>query len=185
MFFRKRQLVFLFLLVLPFHLVKPSRPSLSRAPFDRATRAQRDARTALLALVETTRQLYLDVGYGLLADVKVSTRWEHDTWDEGGRTVACYLVSKKGEIYLSPRLATFPVSTQKAIIAHEFGHAVQAHYTGFSKSYDKDECGADSIAEQVCQRRIFYAPFSKDDPRLLQTFRRTADSVRPRPAGLR
>lgn len=137
-------------------------------------------------LVGDARERYTAAGYPRAARVRVVWCWDHDTWDEGGRTVACCLVGeKKKEIWLSPRLEDFPRSTQEAIIAHEFGHAVQAFYTGLPKGHDACERGADIIAESVYGKRVFYAPADRYDERLLQTFRESAGSVRPRPAGLR
>lgn len=131
-------------------------------------------------VVEDVRQTFERAGYPRLRRTHVVVAMSIDAWDAGKRTVAA--TSADGlRMWLSPRLETFDEERQYALLAHEFGHAVQGLYGTKTRSTDASEREADAIAEKVMGAPLYYASV---DGRLIQTFR-PRGGVRPRPLGLR
>jgi hypothetical protein len=133
------------------------------------------------SVVEEVRQVFVAEGYTKLRRTHVVVDPKIDTWDEGKRTVA--QTSADGlRMWLSPRMETFDGERQRALLAHEFGHAVQGLYgLECEDKHDTVERDADSIAEEVMGRKLYYAMI---DNRPIQTFN-PRGGVRPRPRGLR
>ena len=132
-------------------------------------------------VAERVRQRFIDSGYPRLRRTHIKLDEKIDNWDEGKRTVAS--CSADGlRMWISPRLESFDRDRQLALLAHEFGHAVQGLYgLDVPDRHDMVERDADTIAESVMGKDLFYALI---DGRLIQTFN-SRGGVRPRPRGLR
>jgi len=134
-------------------------------------------------VAEYVRQRFVASGYSKLRRTHIKVEWSIDSWDDGKRTVAA--CSADGlRMWVSPRLEEFDRNRQLALLAHEFGHAVQGLYgLEVPDRHDDVERDADVLAEYVMGRHLFYAPV---EGRLLQTLdSRAPGAVRPRPRGLR
>ena len=134
-------------------------------------------------VAEYVRQRFIDSGYSKLRRTHIKVEWSIDSWDDGKRTVAA--CSADGlRMWVSPRLEEFDRNRQLALLAHEFGHAVQGLYgLEVHDRHDDVERDADALAEYGMGRHLFYAPI---DGRLIQTLdSRAPGAVRPRPRGLR
>jgi|GEM_PF-5367859 len=142
--------------------------------------------TKLETLAAFVCDRYADAGYPKVRRARVEVTCDVDSWCEGKRTVASCR-SDGGIIWLSPRIETFDRARQVALLAHEYGHAVQGFYGDVVSSHDAIERDADSIAENVMGVPLFYAPVPHDrHRRMIQTFDAHArGAVRPRPKGLR
>lgn len=137
---------------------------------------------SLWDIVEEVRVQYEQAGYAKLRRTHVVLDPKIDTWMRGGRTVG--QCSGDGlKIWFSPRVEMFDSDRQRALAAHEFGHAVQGLYgmQADEDDYDGVEREADRIAERVMRQPLYYAPI---EGRLIQTFN-ALGGTRPRPAGLR
>ncbi len=136
----------------------------------------------LTPVIDFVREAYVRAGYADVARARVVITCDTDLWCEGKRTVAsCALDGKT--IWLSPRIARFDRARQTALVAHEYGHAVQGFYGDIVTGKDALEQDADRIAEEVMRVPLFYAPIAG---RPIQTFDAHAPgAVRPRPKGLR
>lgn len=131
-------------------------------------------------VVEETRQAFERAGFEKARQTHFEVDESIDTWTKGGRTVAS--CSSDGKtIWISPRIFTFDEARQRALVAHELGHAVQGFYGDAVKGRDEIERDADLLAERVLERPLWY---SEIDGRLIQTFC-PLHGVRPRPKGLR
>jgi len=133
-------------------------------------------------VIERVRDRFVDAGYPLAKLTRVEMDKKIDKWAQGKRTVAA--CSGDGRtIWLSPRLKTFDLLRQQALIAHEFGHAVQGFYGDVVTGDDDIERDADKVAEIAMKKPLFYGMI---EGRLIQTFDpRAPDATRPRPLGLR
>lgn len=134
----------------------------------------------LLRRAESVRQIFMSAGYPRVRRTRVVVDPKIDNWLEGKRTVG--QTSADGlRMWLSPRIESFDVSRQRALLAHEFGHAVQGLYgLEVPDEHDLVERDADAIAERVMGEPLFYAFV---DARLIQTF--DPLGIRPRPRGLK
>jgi hypothetical protein len=141
------------------------------------------SRESVWDIAEYVRQRFIDSGYSKLRRTHIKVEWSIDAWDDGKRTVAA--CSADGlRMWVSPRLEEFDRNRQIALLAHEFGHAVQGLYgLEVPDAHDAVERDADSLAEHVMGRHLFYGLI---DGRLIQTLdSRAPGAVRPRPRGLR